>query len=59
MIKVVEEGDTLGKSQSYQVSLGKLLEKWTVFCFFFCLAMKTEHPVELGFFYYCYPFMLL
>ena len=31
MIKVVEEGDTLGKSQSYQVSLGKFLEKWTVF----------------------------
>ena len=27
MIKVVEEGDTLGKSQSYQVSLGKFMEK--------------------------------
>ena len=35
MIKVVEEGDTLEKSQSYQVSLGKILEKWTVFFFFF------------------------
>ena len=31
MIKAVEEGDTLEKSWSYQVSLGKFLEKWTVF----------------------------
>ena len=58
MIKVVEEGDTLEKSQSYQFSLGKLLES-ELFFFFFCLAMKTEHPVELGFFNYSYPFMPL
>ena len=31
MIKAVEEGDTSEKSWSYQVSLGKFLEKWTVF----------------------------